>query len=369
MDNYKVMALRLRPYKLQDIIGQKHITSVLLSQIKAGTVGNSYLFHGYHGSGKTTMARALANSLNCVNGPTENPCGVCANCQGIIRGSSFDVVEIDGASNNGVDDMRELRENICYVPMGGKYRIVIIDEVHMLSKSAFNAMLKTIEEPPRNVVFFFATTEIDKVPKTIRSRCQQFQFRPVARTDMQKYIGSVCKDEKISIATDALESLVDCCDGSVRDCLNTLEQLRSLGREISDADVALVLNRPTSDIFDSIIGSIISGDAASALDAVAECSESGIDAHGIIRGLQYKIRDALLSKIPGNIRSKRKYVSQNIQKLASKNSGSELLYIAGILREAESMVNTITYQAFFVETMVIRMTYKERIQQVQESLK
>ncbi|MCI0527483.1 MAG: DNA polymerase III subunit gamma/tau, partial [Nitrospira sp.] len=196
---YQVLARKWRPQVFEEVIGQIHIARALQNAVKVRKIAHAYLFSGPRGVGKTTMARILAKALNCMEGPTPTPCNRCAPCQEITGGQSVDVLEIDGASNTGVDDVRELRETVKYVPFQGKYKVYIIDEVHMLSNPAFNALLKTLEEPPVHMVFIFATTEPHKIPSTIRSRCQHFQFKRISRRDMVDRLNHIAVQEAIKI--------------------------------------------------------------------------------------------------------------------------------------------------------------------------
>jgi DNA polymerase-3 subunit gamma/tau len=203
--DYQVSARKYRPATFQDVIGQLHVVQTLTNAITSKRIAHAFLFSGTRGVGKTTMARILAKALNCERGPTATPCDTCSNCQEIAQGTSVDVIEIDGASNTGVDDVREIRENVKFAPFHGHYRIYIIDEVHMLSTSAFNALLKTLEEPPAHVVFIFATTEIHKIPATILSRCQHYNFRRIPRTEIIQRLRYVAKQDGITVEDDSEE--------------------------------------------------------------------------------------------------------------------------------------------------------------------
>src|SRR6478735_3886006 len=206
--DYQVSARKYRPGTFDDVIGQPHVVQTLVNSIATKRIAQAYLFSGTRGVGKTTVARILAKALNCERGPTGTPCGTCSNCLEIAQGTSVDVMEIDGASNTSVDDVREIRENVKFAAFRGKYRIYIIDEVHMLSNSAFNALLKTLEEPPPHVVFIFATTELHKVLPTIQSRCQRFDFKKINAATMTAKLKEICELEKISIDDASIRTLV-----------------------------------------------------------------------------------------------------------------------------------------------------------------
>src|SRR5947199_1184043 len=211
---YQVSARKYRPSMFDDVIGQPHVVQMLVNAITAKRIAHAFLFSGTRGVGKTTVARLLAKALNCERGPTSTPCGKCPNCLEIAQGISVDVIEIDGASNTGVDDVRELRENVKFAPFRGHYRIYIIDEVHMLSNSAFNALLKTLEEPPPHVVFIFATTEIHKIPPTIMSRCQRYDFKLVLTARLTEHLSAILTTEKIAFEVDGLRLVARQAGGS-----------------------------------------------------------------------------------------------------------------------------------------------------------
>ena len=226
--NYQVSARKHRPLSFAEVSGQPHVVRTLTNAIASGRTAHAYLFSGMRGIGKTTVARILAKALNCERGPTATPCLECESCRAIGRGASFDVLEIDGASSNSVDDVREMRETIKTAPAHGRYRVYIIDEVHMLSTAAFNALLKTLEEPPAHVVFIFATTESHKIPPTILSRCQHFTFRRISRREIVETMKRVAQAEGIAIDERSLSALARAADGSMRDALSLLDQAVAL---------------------------------------------------------------------------------------------------------------------------------------------
>ncbi|MBM2838973.1 MAG: dnaX [Deltaproteobacteria bacterium] len=225
--SYLVLARKWRPQVFEDVVGQEHVTRTLQNAIKTGRVAHAYLFTGARGVGKTSAARILAKALNCINGPTPVPCNTCEACREIAGGSSMDVFEIDGASNTGVDDIRELRENIKFPPIKCRYRIYIIDEVHMLSTNAFNALLKTLEEPPPHVIFVFATTDPQKIPVTILSRCQEFDFKRIPALLIQERLKGIAESEKIKITDRGLHIIAREADGGMRDAQSILDQVIS----------------------------------------------------------------------------------------------------------------------------------------------
>ncbi len=245
-NHYQPLFLKYRPQRLEDILGQNSVKDTLINAIKNSKIVHAYLLTGPRGSGKTSTARILAKSLNCLQpldglSPTVSPCGTCQSCLGIINSSSTDVVEIDAASHGGVDDARRLIEKVNLASIAGKYRIYIIDEVHMLTKEAFNALLKTIEEPPANVVFILATTEVDKVPKTIASRCQQLRFKPITINDCCERLNFVATKEQINIDDEVIRVIADHSDGAMRDALSLLDQLSVFSNKTDAVDINRVL--------------------------------------------------------------------------------------------------------------------------------
>jgi len=240
---YQVIARKWRPQVFDEVVFQEHVSKTLRNSIKSGRISHAYLFSGPRGVGKTTLARILAKSVNCKEGPTDAPCGVCENCLEITRGVSFDVIEIDGASNNGVDDIRELRENVNFAPVKSKYKVYIIDEVHMVTQAAFNALLKTLEEPPSHIVFIFATTEYRKIPDTILSRCQKFFFKKIPVADIAAHLRRIAEAEGYNVTDDVLYSIARSSDGAMRDAQSLLEQVVSFSQhgEINNSDVLTIL--------------------------------------------------------------------------------------------------------------------------------
>jgi len=303
---YLVMARKYRPQTFEEVVGQSHVTTTLANAIKANRISHAYLFAGPKGTGKTTVARILAKALNCKEGPTPLPCGKCDSCNEIAIGRSLDVMEIDGASNNSVEDVRTLRENIRYVPSRGKYKIYIIDEVHMLSDSAFNALLKTLEEPPTHAIFIFATTEPHKVPQTVLSRCQRFDFRRIPTSDLVKTIQTIAQKEKLEIDQDASYILARRADGSLRDILSLLDQVIAFGGEAEESSsqrrVTKELVTQTLGLVDQeklfeITDAISQKDASKGLSILNQLIDSGIDLPEFVNSLLQHFRDLLVSKV------------------------------------------------------------------------
>jgi DNA polymerase-3 subunit gamma/tau len=294
---YIVIARRWRPQQFEDIIGQTHVSVTLANAIETGRIAHSFIFSGPRGVGKTTAARIMAKALNCEKGPTKNPCNSCSNCESITKGNSLDVLEIDGASNRGIDEIRNLRENIRFTPSHGKYRIYIIDEVHMLTKEAFNALLKTLEEPPSHAIFIFATTEIHRVPATILSRCQRFDFKRIPTKTIIEHLEKICKKEKISISRDALLQIAKKADGSMRDAQSILDQIISYsGEKISTEEVASALGIIDQEIFFNFSENIRNGDLKGMLNLCQKIYREGYDLAEFLVGFEEHFRNLLVTK-------------------------------------------------------------------------
>lgn len=315
---YTVFARKYRPRNFDEVVGQQHCTTTLKNAIARGRVSHAYLFAGPRGVGKTTMARILAKALNCDNGPTPTPCDECTHCKEIFEGNSIDTIEIDGASNRGIDEIRNLRENAMYIPSSSRYKIYIIDEVHMLTTHAFNALLKTLEEPPPHVVFIFATTQPYKVPRTILSRCQRFNFRRIGFEDILNMLKVIIEKENIKIEENAIKLIARKADGALRDAEGMLDQLVAYSDSlIREEDVRNVLGLPSEDIFFTIQSYIVKGDTKGVLSLIQQITESGISAEELLRGILEHLRLLLLAKLNVNIdvlpEEREKYVNAGAQ--------------------------------------------------------
>jgi DNA polymerase-3 subunit gamma/tau len=294
--SYEVIARKWRPQQFEDVVGQDHVTGTLRNAIASGRVAHAYLFVGPRGIGKTSVARIFAKALNCAKGPTGKPCDACDSCREITSGSSLDVIEIDGASNNGVDNVRDLRDTVQYMPGKGKYRIYIIDEVHMLSVAAFNALLKTLEEPPSHVVFLFATTEPEKVLATIISRCQRFDLKRIPLARIVERLRLIAKSEKVEIDEAALLAVARGAEGGLRDAESALDQLISFrGNRIAEEDVLSVFGLVAKGTLEQLAERILTGDMAELLGDIGRLDESGKDLPRTVAELIEHYRNLLIS--------------------------------------------------------------------------
>ncbi len=290
--SYLVLARKWRPQTFAELRGQEHIVRALTNAIASGRIAHAYVFTGIRGVGKTSAARVLAKALNCASGPTPAPCNRCPSCLAITEGTSADVLEIDGASNNGVEEVRRLREAVRYPPVAGAYRIYIIDEVHMLSAAAFNALLKTLEEPPAHVVFVFATTDAHKIPATILSRCQQFDFKRLAPRDLVALLADVARAEGIALEDKALVALAREADGSVRDAQSLLDQVIAYaGQSVTHGDVRDVLGVVDRGLLLAVARGVLDGDPRAVVTAVGEAERFGFDPRRFAHDLLDLFRD------------------------------------------------------------------------------
>jgi DNA polymerase-3 subunit gamma/tau len=295
--SYEVFARKYRPQTFDDLVGQTHVSRTLKNAVAQNRLAHAYLFVGPRGIGKTSTARILAKSLNCIKGPTVTPCGVCDNCREIAAGNSLDVIEIDGASNNSVEDVRQLRENVRYAPAKGRYKIYLIDEVHMLSSAAFNALLKTLEEPPEHVKFIFATTEPQKVLPTILSRCQRFDLHRIPANLIAQHLQFIAKKEKIALQPAAAHAIARGAEGGLRDAESMLDQLVAFcGEKISESDVLDVFGFTSEQIVLDLTGRILRSETPEAIDLLHQQSESGKDMMRLMADLIAYLRDLLVLK-------------------------------------------------------------------------
>src|SRR5712671_5680200 len=298
--SYLVIARKWRPQTFGDLVGQGHVTETLQNAIRNNRVAHAYIFSGARGVGKTTAARILAKALNCVNGPTPEPCGVCDSCKEIASGSSLDVIEIDAASNRGIDQIRELREMVRYAPAGGRYKVVILDEAHMLTDEASNALLKTLEEPPDKVIFVMATTEPENLAETIRSRSQHFHFRALSFAEIVDALEQICVKENLTAEPGALAVMARAAEGSLRDALSLLEQARAYcGANITDAQVRELLGVVPEEILEELTGAIEAQSAERVLTLVHRLLAEGQNLQHFCREAIGHFRNLLVARVCG----------------------------------------------------------------------
>lgn len=297
-EKYIPLYRKYRPQKLEEVVGQEHIKKALRNAIELDKISHAYLFTGPRGTGKTSTARIFAKSLNCKKGPTINPCGVCENCIDITNSTPMDVIEIDAASNRKVEDAQNILEKVMYAPVNSRYKIYIIDEVHMLSTTAFNALLKTLEEPPKNVIFILATTEVHKVLDTIKSRCQRFDFKRITTDDIVKHLRYIADNEKINITDDALFTIAKNSAGGMRDSIALLDQLSVLDGEeaISTDDINNLLGRLSFDTLNSLADKIVNSNPQGAIEDLEKIYNSGNEPVQILTNLMDYLKNLLIIK-------------------------------------------------------------------------
>lgn len=361
--DYQVSARKYRPGTFDDVIGQPHVVQTLMNAVSTKRIAHAYLFSGTRGVGKTTVARILAKALNCEQGPTDHPCNACANCQEITQGTSVDVIEIDGASNTSVDDVREIRENVKFTPFRGHYRVYIIDEVHMLSNSAFNALLKTLEEPPAHVVFIFATTEIHKIPATILSRCQHYNFRRIARSEIIARLRHVAEQDQLTIEDRSLTALARASEGSMRDALSLLDQAVAFGgKTVNHADLEVLLGAVPQELVQGLIKAIMAQDSPAALTVVAGLLDQGHDLKAFCADVVEHLRNLLVAAVvpaPQELRGLIEASEDDLQQLtvdAKALTPEQFQELLAIFSQAEDSLRFSAHPRFVIETAAVRAT-------------
>lgn len=368
--DYIVIARKWRPGTFDDVIGQEHVTRTLKNAITGGRVAHAYLFSGPRGVGKTTVARVLAKSLNCTEGPTTDPCDKCAACLEIAQGTSMDVIEIDGASNRGIDEIRNLRESVRYASVGGKKKVYIIDEVHMLTQEAFNALLKTLEEPPSHVVFVFATTQPLKVPQTIVSRCQRFDFRRIPAGMISERLKKVCETDGYKCDDSALALIAQRAEGSMRDAQSMLEQVLAFsGGSARDEDIGSIMGFRGSEAVSRIAGVIISGDEAAVLRLLGEAFDGGVDPLDLVASLTEWIRFLLIASIDPRSRellALTEETRKQLLKMVDGISTEHLLSLLSMIADAENNIKRASHQRYLLEAVVLRMANVKSIARVSD---
>ena len=355
---YKALYREYRPETFEEVIGQEHIVKILRNQLKQDSVSHAYLFCGTRGTGKTTTARLIAKAVNCLS-DGERPCGECENCKAIQEGTFMDLMEIDAASNNGIDNIRELRESIKYPPSVGRKKVYIIDEVHMLSTAAFNAFLKTLEEPPDNVMFILATTEPQKLPQTILSRCIRMDFRRVSEKQIFGRMQEICRDRKVEIDEDALWLVAANADGSVRDGLTLLDQCIS-GREgkINREEILDTLGAVGEETYIEITNAIISKQVSECIRVIDEILNSGKDARQVLMGLMNHYRNLLLTKYVKNPENILNMSIENVERVKAQSEQVDLSDINEAIIELTKTgtdINASTQPRILLELAIVKL--------------
>ncbi|MCF7858067.1 MAG: DNA polymerase III subunit gamma/tau [Candidatus Cloacimonetes bacterium] len=361
---YLILARKYRPQTFDEVYAQDHITNILKNTIEMDRIAQSYLFTGPRGVGKTSLARIFAKSLNCLTeGPTITPCNKCQNCMDITQGVSSDVIEIDGASNTGVEDIRDLQKELMYSPSNSRNKIYIIDEVHMLSKNAFNALLKTLEEPPKNVIFIFATTEPHKVIPTIISRCQRFDFKRIPIPAIIESLNTICKKDSISIDPEALFAIAKKADGSMRDAFSLMDQVLAYGKDyIALVDVLSIFGIVHSDVFYNILLAVTNKDATEIIKQLHDILEKGNDIQEFLNGMLDYIRNVLLIKLLVEIESISDSDRKQMTVTADNFEESDLLYIMTILSKTKMDIKTSNNPILIAEMAFIKISHLTELQ-------
>ncbi len=369
---YQVLARRRRPQTFQQLVGQPQVVRTLTNAIKSDRLAHAYIFAGLRGTGKTTVARILAKCLNCEQGPTTTPCTECAPCVEIAESRALDVLEIDAASRTKVEQTRELLEVVSYAPVRDRYKVLIIDEAHMLSKASFNALLKTLEEPPPGVVFILATTELQKVLPTILSRCQVFEFRRVGPAEVTRYLRTICDDEKIQIPDSALERLARAGEGSVRDSLSLLERAVAFcGNEIGEEDVARMLGAVRSQVLTDMVAALAQHDAAAMLDVLDGLIDQGHDLVHFWDALIAAVRDLLLLRTlpdPKELLARTPDEARALAEAAEGLTREDLTRVFQILADLEPGLRSSSQPRFLFEAMLIRLAALGSVRPIEELL-
>ncbi|HSE58859.1 MAG TPA: DNA polymerase III subunit gamma/tau, partial [Nitrospiraceae bacterium] len=361
--DYQVSARKYRPGTFSDVIGQPHVVQALVNAVSSKRIAHAFLFSGTRGVGKTTIARILAKALNCEQGPTGTPCNRCVNCTEIAQGTSVDVMEIDGASNTSVDDVREIRENVKFTPFRGAYRVYIIDEVHMLSNSAFNALLKTLEEPPAHVVFIFATTELHKIPATILSRCQHYSFRRIPRAEIVERLALVAAQDGVSIEPRSLTLVARASEGSMRDALSLFDQAIALcGKTVNHDDLEQLLGAVPVELVRSFIQALERRDSLAAVEVIAALLEQGQDLRAFCADVVEYLRNLLVASVAPSVQELRGLVEAADEELtplleeSSRFSADRLQQVFQVFSQAEDGLRLSIHPRFALEAAAIRAT-------------
>jgi DNA polymerase-3 subunit gamma/tau len=370
--SYLVLARKWRPQTFDDIVSQEYVTLSLRNAVSTGKIAHAFIFSGPRGIGKTSTARVLAKALNCQNGPTPEPCSECVFCREIAEGKSLDVIEIDAASHTGVNDVREIIENIKYLPTSGKYKIYIIDEAHMLSQSAFNALLKTLEEPPSHVIFILATTEVHKIPVTILSRCQRYDFKKVPVEKIEKSLASITAHENISVEEETLYAVAQEADGSIRDALSLMDQLlATFGSEIRHDEAVKILGILDRKLLKSAVDGILNKDPRVCIETLKTALEKGINPKRFAEDLLRTFRYALLIKTCGmdTVTDLSEEDKNEIAGIIGGENVETLELLFNLMLEGTESIQRSFYPQMVLEFMLIKLSTLERTLPIEDIIK
>ena len=355
---YQVLARKWRPQLFEEVVGQDHVVRTLRNAISLGRVAHAYLFTGQRGVGKTSTARILAKALNCKTGPTPTPCNRCGSCKEIMRSESLDVLEIDGASNRGIDEMRNLRQRVRFSPVRGKFRIYIIDEIHMLTNPAFNALLKTLEEPPSHVVFIFATTSPHKLPPTIVSRCQRFDFRKIATSDILTRLEQIVRKENIVVTPEALGLIAEGAENSMRDAEKVLDQAISYAEgNVSEKDVARLLGMVEKRYLFKLTENLAKTDTLANIGLVDQLLEEGKDPQWLIKSCQKWLRNLMVLKMGGeNLTFLSSVERKEAERQASHFSLKEIVRFIDLLSKTQQRMALSSQPQIHLELLMVELS-------------
>ncbi len=366
---YTALYRKFRPLKFEDMVGQEHITKTLKNQIMAERVGHAYLFNGGRGTGKTTTAKILARAVNCLNPQNGEPCNECEICKEILSGSLTDVVEMDAASNNSVDDIRAIRDEVNFLPTKAKYRVYIIDEVHMLSTGAFNALLKTLEEPPEHVKFILATTEPQKLPATILSRCQRFDYKKINDENVVKRLKIICAESNIKITDEALKTIAVLSEGAMRDAISILERCgQESADEITVDLVKDLVGLPSLQYVHKVAKAILENDEMVALQAIDDVINDGKDLYNYLWEVIKYVKDILVYKSTQKLNLYSADELKAIQDLAEKAEKTRLLEIIYQLSELENRIKNSTQKTILFQAGILKICMKPIIPMAQPQI-
>ncbi len=372
-EKYQALYRKWRPLVFEDVAGQDHVSDTLRNSITNGRIAHAYLFCGTRGTGKTSTAKIFSRAVNCEHTNDGNPCNFCDTCRGIMDGSILDVYEMDAASNSGIDNIREIREEVIYTPTNSKFKVYIIDEAHMLTTEAFNALLKTLEEPPEHIIFILATTEPHKIPATILSRCQRFDFRRIGVSDIERRLSKIVKEEEINITPDALELIAELADGSMRDGLSILDQCAAYAKEeLKYDDIVDIIGIADKRILFPIVDDIAEYNSASALSAVDSFLKQGKEAADFLEEMIFHFRALMLCKSTenaGEILEKSEQIMEKYKIQSEKFGLQRLVYSIQLLGEYLLQAKKLSNPKVAVEMAAVQLCTKENLKDTDELAK